>query len=363
MKKKIDWGSDNEFIAKYTELKSSRKMAQVYKCDKQSVLAHAKSIGFNVNNLDRQYKLSTADKANIINSYNTKSSNELAAEYNVSRGMITKLWYDAQLNGKEHRLYKLEHQDFFSAIDTDEKAYWLGFIMADGCVSDFHDGRASTISIALSIKDKAHLEKFLQAIGSDKQIYIDDYNCKQRASIQISSKKLTDDLKKLGCVPRKTLLNTWVDLHNDDLQFAFIRGYFDGDGSISGNFDINTLYRVNIAIAGYQKNLNNFITFLGMHGIKSVFQKDNRTNKYSSNEEFGSLIISNKQHINAFLELVYPNECACYLDRKYILANKFKLLYAKSPRSWELNNTNADIKSGKIGEILQIEQDNTEVTN
>ena len=74
----------------------------------------------------------------------------------------------------------------------------------------------------------------------------------------------------------------------------------------------------------------------------------------------GHLLAQNKNH---FLELIYPADCTCYLDRKYILANKFKNLYAKNPRSWELNNTNADIKSGKIGEILQIKQDNTEVTN
>ena len=353
MKNKIDWGSDDEFIAKYTELKSSRKMAQIYKCNKRSVLNHAKSIGFDPNNIDRQYKLSPDDKANIIAAYYIKSSQELAVEYNVPRGMITKLWYDAKLNGKENRVYKFEHQDFFNTINTEAKAYWLGFLMADGCVSDLHDGRASAVSIALAEKDRAHLEKFLHAIGSNKPIYMTEYNEMQYASIQISSNQLTADLKALGCVPRKTWLNTWIDLNNDDLQFAFIRGYFDGDGSISSNFEINTLYRVNVSIAGNKKTLNNFIKFLDTHGIKSTFQQDNRQNKYSSNEEFGSLVISNKRHINTFLELIYPNTCTYYLDRKYILADKFKKLYSENPRSWELNNTNADIKSGKIGEILQ----------
>jgi intein/homing endonuclease len=311
MKNKIDWGNDEEFIAKYTELKSSRKMAEVYKCDKSSVLNHAKEIEFNPNSINREYKLSMDDKANIVNAYYTKSSQELADEYNVTRGMITKLWYDAGLNGKEVRTYKIDHQDFFSVIDTEEKAYWLGFIMADGCIHDFNDHRSSTLAIGLSSEDKEHIEKFLKAIGTNKPIYQHCRNGKDYVSMQVSSSKLTTDLKNLGCVPKKTLLNTWVDLCNDELQFAFIRGYFDGDGSIASTFEINTLHRVHISIAGYKKTLECFMHFLDSHGVKSRFQKDNRSNKYSSTEEFGNLIINNKQ-----AALSGPLGHVCHLLRK-----------------------------------------------
>lgn len=99
MKKRINWGTDEEFIKKYEELKSSRKMGLYYNCDKKSVLNHAKKIGYDVN-ANKKYKLSEDDKQNIINSYLTKSSTELAKQYNVSRGMITKLWFDANLKGK-----------------------------------------------------------------------------------------------------------------------------------------------------------------------------------------------------------------------------------------------------------------------
>ena len=99
MAKQIDWGSDNEFIKNYQELKSSRKMGELYHCDKTSVLNHAKKIGFDVKSV-QNYKLSQEDKENIIKQYQTKTSNELAKEYNVTRGMITKVWYDANLKGK-----------------------------------------------------------------------------------------------------------------------------------------------------------------------------------------------------------------------------------------------------------------------
>ena len=93
-------GTDEEFIAKYEELKSSRKMGEYYNCDKSSVLNHAKKIGYNTQS-NKEYKLSEQDKKNIIAAYSTTSSSDLAKQYNVSRGMITKLWYDANLKGKQ----------------------------------------------------------------------------------------------------------------------------------------------------------------------------------------------------------------------------------------------------------------------
>jgi hypothetical protein len=77
MSKKIDWGSNEDFIKKYEELKSSRKMGEYYNCNKTSVLNHAKAIGYDVNS-NKQYKLSLQDKKDIIKNYNIKTSNQLA---------------------------------------------------------------------------------------------------------------------------------------------------------------------------------------------------------------------------------------------------------------------------------------------
>ena len=97
--KKTDFGSNEEFIENYKKLKSARKMGELYGCTKNPVLKHAKDIGFDINSV-QEYKLSEEDKKRIISLYNEKTSTELAEEYNVSRGMITKLWYDANLQGK-----------------------------------------------------------------------------------------------------------------------------------------------------------------------------------------------------------------------------------------------------------------------
>ena len=99
-RKVINWGTDEEFIKKYEELKSSRKMGEFYNCDKTSVLNHAKKIGYDTKS-NKQYKLSEEDKQIILQNYNIKTSVQLAKEFKVSRGMITKIWYDNNLIGKE----------------------------------------------------------------------------------------------------------------------------------------------------------------------------------------------------------------------------------------------------------------------
>ena len=99
--KKIDFGSNEDFIAKYEELKSSRKMGEFYGCDKTTILNHAKRIGYDISQ-NKQYKLKNEDKLYIIEHYNDMTSTELANHFNVSRGMITKIWYDNHCSGKEN---------------------------------------------------------------------------------------------------------------------------------------------------------------------------------------------------------------------------------------------------------------------
>lgn len=115
MSKKIDWGSDENFIAKYKELKSSRKMGEFYNCNKTSVLNHAKKIGYDVNS-NKEYKLTEQNKKDIIAAYDTQTSTSLAKKYNVSRGMITKIWYDNNLQGKQNVLTKTNEIDLTNQI-------------------------------------------------------------------------------------------------------------------------------------------------------------------------------------------------------------------------------------------------------
>ncbi len=111
--------TDDEFILSYEELKSAKKMGERYGCSATAILNHAKKINYNP--LDnKEYKLTPEAKEDIIKNYNNMTSNELAKKYQVSRGMITKIWYDNHLFGKQINITKTTEID----ITGQTFGYW-----------------------------------------------------------------------------------------------------------------------------------------------------------------------------------------------------------------------------------------------
>lgn len=137
-------------------------------------------------------------------------------------------------------------EHFFHTIDTEEKAYWLGFLYADGCVRA--DGQyLFHLQMSLSSKDRRHLEKFKDSIGFSGKIsdfknttgYRTDLDYSR---IDLSSKSMIRDLIKQGCTPRKSLILKFPNAEQvpEHLTNHFIRGYFDGDGCVNTNFKNKT---------------------------------------------------------------------------------------------------------------------------
>lgn len=123
------------------------------------------------------------------------------------------------------RRYSCDHS-FFDSIDTEAKAYWLGFIAADGSISSTSD----TLVLHLSSKDDEHLENFLAMVQSDHPVK--HYTRKEQimSHLQIQSPNMVQALSEYGVVPRKTLTLTWPKQLDPDLRRHYLRGYFDGDG-------------------------------------------------------------------------------------------------------------------------------------
>lgn len=128
------------------------------------------------------------------------------------------------------KIYSL-NEDFFEIIDQEEKSYWVGFIAADGCILD----KAPVLSLHLSSKDKNQLEKFKKTLDSNKPIYNNIINEKRKypaCIITIQSKKIKTDLIDKGIIPRKSLVLKPPKNIPNHLIRHWIRGYFDGDGSV-----------------------------------------------------------------------------------------------------------------------------------
>lgn len=117
------------------------------------------------------------------------------------------------------------NEDYFSTIDTEEKAYILGFIYADG----YLESNERTLTFNISQKDMDILLKIKKALKCGNEVK--KSSTKNCVRLHLSSIKLVSDLKKLGVSRRKSLVISFPKL-DEKLYRHFIRGYFDGDGHI-----------------------------------------------------------------------------------------------------------------------------------
>lgn len=133
---------------------------------------------------------------------------------------------------------------YFKTINTEAKAYWLGFLYADGCVRTKQRRQSCSIRMNLQIRDKAHVEAFQRALQASQPI--EEIVCPEReirgrtigpsrqARITISRAALVQDLIDNGCGPRKSqrLVFPTEKQVPPSLVRHFLRGYFDGDGTV-----------------------------------------------------------------------------------------------------------------------------------
>ena len=167
---------------------------------------------------------------------------DVEKKYNISSSTIYKYMKKHGIeykndHGRRHHL----NQNFFEKIDTEKKAYWLGFLYADGCVtySEKSCNSPNRLSINLSSKDRCILELFQNDLESDYPIvdYIPNgktYGNTMMSKLYINSTKLCKDLIKHGCVPNKTkCLQMPYGSLDEKLYPHFLRGVFDGDGCIT----------------------------------------------------------------------------------------------------------------------------------
>lgn len=183
----------------------------------------------------------------IIDSYlNKESCTKLGKRYDVSHKCILKILHKYNIDVDQKKLvrkYEL-NENYFDSIDTPNKAYVLGFLYADG-----HNSiHKSTITMSLQEEDKQILELIREELGSTKPLeYLDyankhdfGYHYKNQYRLIVFSKHMCESLEKIGMVSNKSLVLEFPNIP-EELYSHFIRGYFDGDGTINkktGSFGI-----------------------------------------------------------------------------------------------------------------------------
>lgn len=243
--------SDEEIVRIYLETKSLRQTAMAAQgiTGTSTVARKLRSLGVEVKN----YKLKPiqASDEELIRMYNSGMTlMEIANKVSGSKGAmmvrqrLQKLGIDTSYNTniskyKEKMSHAFHHYNLdehvFDVIDSEEKAYWLGFLMADG----YNHANKSAICLRLNAIDTEILEKFRAFLKSDAPIYNfrrqTAYSSKENdyKEVRVNSVHLSKRLAELGCVQRKTYILEFPSFIPDNLMNHFIRGYFDGDGCIS----------------------------------------------------------------------------------------------------------------------------------
>ena len=138
---------------------------------------------------------------------------------------------------------------------TPAAKYWLGFLMADGCVQD--SGR---ISATLQVRDRAHLSALKAFLGAPSHSV--NYDKRNNSYyFACTSQRLAGRLRALGIVARKSLICVAADCLADDRFFWL--GEIDGDGSLG--IDSSVGHPV-IQLAGSNTIVRQFHDYL-----KSIF--------------------------------------------------------------------------------------------
>lgn len=133
----------------------------------------------------------------------------------------------------DYRQYTVNEHAF--DILTEESAYWLGFLITDGCVTHSTDQVVRKLKIKIRIGDIQHLEKLKTFLHSTHPIYI--YKPGrfggELCSLEISSKELCDKLAEYNVIPRKSLTTKAPDCLVTNPNFW--RGVVDGNGWLGVN--------------------------------------------------------------------------------------------------------------------------------
>ena len=258
----------------------------------------------------------------LLNNYKDMDNKELSEKLGRSKSAVINKLHQQGIKRECKYNY---NKDYFEIIDTYDKAYWLGFIYADGCVIVNKEKRNREFCIKLQKEDDEHLRKLNKCLDGNVPVtyqkrqtfvkygYDKYYEC---CMIRFYNKKMILDLMDKGVIQSKTYDLKLPDLDNDELLWCFIRGFMDGDGHIC--LPNNTGYGYRVGFTCFCKDfLESLQSFFKKYGIDSYINLDKKDG------HIYKLEIRNKQSLKIYLDNCYKNG-DMYLDRKF---KRYKTLY------------------------------------
>lgn len=238
------------------------------------------------------------------------SMSKIAKELGISPARVKRILIKNNIEVRSNNFYKTKEvdYDFFSKIDAEEKAYVLGFMYADGYISGKYVG------FKQSVKDREILEKIRNALKSQHKIgeYINNSGYGQGntyCSFAISSEKMVSDLEKLGVLYNKSKILEFPTCEQvpEELLRHFVRGYFDGDGSIYHTTQGDSF---GISFVGTESFLTGILDFFQRNGVNTTAL----VHKYKDKDIY-DYKVGGRDNVKKIRELFY-NGATIFMDRK-----------------------------------------------
>lgn len=288
--------------------------------------------------MDKESKEKLMNKA--VNEYITASNNnewislgELHEKYGFKRSTIAKYIKLAGGIVENHTSGKSFDYKVFDVIDTEEKAYWLGFLYADGCITNNNSVEFGVIASDYEIMQK--YRRFLK-LKSDDSIKRSANVCR----IRVYNKHFAEALINKGCIPKKSLVLKFPteDIVNKALIRHFIRGYCDGDGCLRFYKNYKNVWVCDLTFCGTKEMLESINKELNIAG--GYLQKATNNIYHLCYRCVAARKVA---------RVLYENS-NIYLNRKYEIYKTFCRFEEESSTA----------KSSKIGELWD---GNTEVSS
>lgn len=254
---------------------------------------------------------------------NDISLTELGEKFDTTRRVVTRILKAnnitiRNINNQKYNYY----EDYFKNIDSEEKAYWLGFLYADGNVriKDKY-----VLEVGLKADDESHLIKLANVLADNLSPKYKAVRCKDKtydsSRLSVVNKNIVLDLIDKGCVPKKSMILTFPgeDILPKELQRHFIRGYFDSDGSVYWN-NHETCNNICFNMLGTDEFLNS------VYDILFDNLSITRTNVYKKQSSDCMFILKSGEQAYKILDWLY-SDCNIKLDRKLNTFNNLKIKY------------------------------------
>lgn len=243
----------NDIITMCKNGKSALEISKTFGVCSSRILKELKIYGLKTK-FHRRFKLTPENEKIICDLYNDGyASTKITKLLNASKPCVLLALHKNNIEIKNKSAAHMKHKfniNFFENIDSSEKAYWLGFIMGDGCVYE------NKIIINLSTKDEKHLYNFKNSLKSDHNIIITKVKntftqkLNTMTNITISSQKMANDLRKYNIKEGKTKKSTLPT----NIPYKYIASYILGLNDADGCFR-KSKNKISFSLVGTKKLL------------------------------------------------------------------------------------------------------------